>query len=305
MNYGMPYMGSKSSVIDSIALNFPKAENFYDLFGGGFSVTHYMLLHKKRNYQHFFYNEKDSRVVSLLKKALDGDFNYKKFKPEWVSRDQFENEKDNDAYISLIWSFGNNQKSYLFGQDIESWKRSLHNAVVFSKFDSTAKETLSMDSWPDQIKTIKQRRMYLTQYVKFSKKRLNCLDPLYNLQQLEQLERLEQLQRLEQLERLEQLQQENYLTISSKSYDQVEIKKNSVVYCDIPYQGTAEYKYKFDYQKFFDWAANLNSPVFISEYNITDPRFKHIYTIDKKILLSNKGALNIAGKKEKIYWNGK
>ena len=39
MNYGIPYMGSKSTVAASIALNFPEAENFYDPFGGGFSMT--------------------------------------------------------------------------------------------------------------------------------------------------------------------------------------------------------------------------------------------------------------------------
>jgi len=43
MNFGLPYMGSKSDIIASLAMNFPKADNFYDLFGGGFSVTHFML----------------------------------------------------------------------------------------------------------------------------------------------------------------------------------------------------------------------------------------------------------------------
>jgi site-specific DNA-adenine methylase len=36
-NYGIPYMGSKSDIVASIALNLPPAENFYDLFGGGVS----------------------------------------------------------------------------------------------------------------------------------------------------------------------------------------------------------------------------------------------------------------------------
>jgi len=58
------------------------------------------------------------------------------------------------------------------------------------------------------------------------------------------------------------------------------------VYCDIPYFGTADYG-GFDHDKFFDWAATRDFPVLISEYNISDKRFKLIYEIDKRSLLSH------------------
>ena len=93
----------------------------------------------------------------------------------------------------------------------------------------------------------------------------------------------EQLERLERLERLQQLEQ---LTISALDYRLVEIKPNSIVYCDIPYQGTAEYNTIFSHKDFFDWASTRNFPVYISEYNISDPRFELIYTIDKRVLFS-------------------
>ena len=38
-NFGIPYMGNKSDIVASIAMNFPKADNFYDLFGGGGSIS--------------------------------------------------------------------------------------------------------------------------------------------------------------------------------------------------------------------------------------------------------------------------
>ena len=50
IKYGIPYQGSKTKLIEKIARFFPNADNFYDLFGGGFSVSHYMLKHRSKNY---------------------------------------------------------------------------------------------------------------------------------------------------------------------------------------------------------------------------------------------------------------
>ena len=88
-NYGIPYMGSKSDIVASIALNLPVADNFYDLFGGGFCVTHYMMEKRSHKYKHFHFNEINKNVVELIKKAINGDFNYDKFKPVWISREDF------------------------------------------------------------------------------------------------------------------------------------------------------------------------------------------------------------------------
>ena len=42
-------MGSKSGIVTELCRAFPKADNFYDLFGGGFAVSHFMLLHRGRD----------------------------------------------------------------------------------------------------------------------------------------------------------------------------------------------------------------------------------------------------------------
>ena len=56
---------------------------------------------------------------------------------------------------------------------------------------------------------------------------------------------------------------------SGKSYYEIEIKPNSVIYCDIPYRATAKYnEIDFDYAKFYDWALAQTEPVFISEYDM-------------------------------------
>lgn len=287
MNFGIPYMGNKSDIVASLALNFPAAENFYDLFGGGFSVTHYMLTNKAHKYKNFHYNEIVPSTVELVKKAINGDFNYDKFKPEWISREDFFKRID-DPYVRICWSFGNNQKAYLFGTDIEAYKKSMHMAVVFEQFDETAKKVLGLSAWPKQVDTIKARRMYLAQKIRFDLKK-DC-------KQLEQLERLERLQQLEQLQRLE---------LTALDYRDVVIKPNSVVYCDIPYKGTAEYLKEFSHKEFFDWAATREFPVYISEYNISDTRFKLVYSVKKSVKLSQTNQHKMKDDNEKLYWNQK
>ena len=135
MNYGIPYMGSKSKICEKVCALFPRAENFYDLFGGGFSVTHFMVKHRFSHYKKFHFNELRSGMTELIKSAIRGDFNYEKYNPEWVSRERFERDKEEDLFIKIVWSFGNNGKGYLFGKDIEGLKRSMHMAIVFNEFD--------------------------------------------------------------------------------------------------------------------------------------------------------------------------
>ena len=303
--YGIPYMGSKSIICASLALNFPKADHFYDLFGGGFSMSHYMLKNKSARYKQFHYNEIKADITTLVKKAINGDYNYKVFKPQWVSREKFFKNLD-DPYIRCCWSFGNNQKSYLFGSDIEPYKKSMHQAVVFGEFDSLASEVLRFDKWPQKISEIKQRRMYLRQLIEHYRKTKipKILYQFMNekqLQRLQQLQQLERLQQLEQLGRLGRLQQLEQLHITALDYRRVEIQKNSVVYCDIPYKGTADYG-AFSHADFFDWASSRDFPVFVSEYNIDDKRFQKVYEVSKRSMLSSDKS--VGDKTEKLYWNG-
>ena len=297
-NFGIPYMGSKSKIVASIAMMFPKAEHFYDLFGGGFSVTHYMLEHKTNRYSHFHYNEIKSDVVELVKRSINGDFNYEKFKPEWISSDEFNARKKDDAYIRCIWSFGNNQKCYLFGE-IEPYKKSMHMAVVFDEFDALSSEVFGFEKWPTYVKTIKQKRYYLWQKIEYYRT-TKIPKILHQFIDAEKLQQLKQLKQLQQLQELQQLQQLERLHLTSLDYRKVEIQPNSIVYCDIPYQGTADYG-EFNHKEFFDWAATRAFPVYISEYNISDNRFKLVYDIDKRPMLKSNRITKM--KSEKMYWN--
>ena len=55
----------------------------------------------------------------------------------------------------------------------------------------------------------------------------------------------------------------------NKSYLDLDIPKDSIVYCDPPYQNTTGYKSKFNHIEFWDWVRNISKKhqVFISEYN--------------------------------------
>jgi site-specific DNA-adenine methylase len=298
-------MGSKNGICNQLIRIFPKAENFYDVFGGGFSVTHAMLLRRPKDYEHFYFNEIKSDVVELIKDAIAGNYSYKQ-KPKFITREEFFARKDKDAYVRCIWSFGNNQRGYLFSKQIEPYKRSMHNAIVFNEFDSLAKQVLGMDRFANGY-SINDRRLFLASKIEFYRKTkipdiLKRFLKEKQLQQLERLQQLQQLERLQQLEQLERLEQLVQLTFTSQSYEKLQIKQNSIIYCDPPYEGTADYGNQFDHEKFLDWAHAQREPVFISEYDIKDPRFKVVsHSTKRSMLHSNKD--KCVDKTEKVYAN--
>ena len=70
-----------------------------------------------------------------------------------------------------------------------------------------------------------------------------------------------------------------YLPITSSvlDYEKVSIPEDSVIYCDIPYEGTDGYLEKakegFDYERFYQWCERQTQPVFISSYQLPSDRF--------------------------------
>ena len=65
------------------------------------------------------------------------------------------------------------------------------------------------------------------------------------------------------------------ITSSVLDYSEVEIPTDSVIYCDIPYEGTSVYNgaEQFDYERFYAWAEQQTEPVFISSYQMPPDRF--------------------------------
>lgn len=266
--YGIPYQGSKSGIADSLITFLPSGKRFVDLFGGGAAMSECAV--KSGKYKSVYYNELNPLLCDLIKRAISGEFDYDRFKPEFISREEFAKLRDNDGYIKWIWSFGNNGKNYLFSKEIELQKRSLHNFVVFGAKDEFIKAHFNDIDKYVIGNDIRKRRMLLRRYMQMKKARR----PHMEFQQLQQLERLQQLQQLQQLE------------INCGSYLDYEYQDGDVVYCDPPYEGTGGYNQtKFDHKGFYDWVASRPYQVFFSSYKISDKRFKMIWAKSKQNLM--------------------
>ena len=93
--YGIPYQGSKTKIAPNIIQLLPKGKRFCDLFGGGFAMSHCARLSNK--WETVLYNELNPLLPPLIQSALCGEYNYNRFKPKFVSREEFYAKKDNDG----------------------------------------------------------------------------------------------------------------------------------------------------------------------------------------------------------------
>ena len=150
--------------------------------------------------------------------------------------------------IKICWSFGNNGKNYLYSREIETWKKALHYARVFKDF-SLLKE-IGINTNDASRKWVKAHRdLIIKTYQNYIKETID--DP-------------ESLQSLESLQRLE---------AKSGDYQKIKINKNSIIYCDIPYENTAGYGCSFDYERFYKWCEKQTEPLFISSYSLPEDNF--------------------------------
>ena len=117
MNYGLPYKGSKNKLAKEIVDLLPEGEVFVDLFCGGCAVTHAAMLSGK--YKRFIINDIDPQMPQFFADAASGKFKNEK---RVISREDFARLKDTDALVATVWSFGNNQKSYLWSEENEKVK---------------------------------------------------------------------------------------------------------------------------------------------------------------------------------------
>ena len=307
--WGVPYKGSKSQVVDRLveAIPYKGVDNFYDLFAGGCAVTHKMLL--EGWYRHCYANDIDGRALRLFRDGMDGKY---ALETGWVSRERFFELKDTDPYISCCWSFGNNQRDYLYSKTIEPYKKACHYAIIYGDFgllsslypgvSEVCKEALrEVTDWHERrikfrsairecLKT-NSAGSFASLSTSYDTDRLESLERLERLQSLESLERLERLQSLERLERLQSLERLERLQsfqYSEVDYREVEIRPNSVIYADIPYFSTNAYgknssvTQPFNHSEFYDWCCNQEELVLISEYYMPADRFTEVWNVKHK-----------------------
>ena len=258
--YGLPYQGSKNKIAEFIISKLPRAEHFYDLFAGGCAITHCALVSGK--YNHIHANDIQVKYPQLFYDAAHGKYRNEN---RVITRDEFFMFKDSDALVELCWSFGNGRTAYLWDKNIEDVKQAACRMIMC---DDMINRRLYFYEFINKLKSI----MYVEENDKLLQ--LKTLESLERIQCLERLERIQCLERLGEMHILERLY------ISGKSYNEVEILPNSVVYCDPPYIGTIGYCVEFDHEQFYEWLRNTNFPVYISEYTMPSD-FAIVASIDK------------------------
>lgn len=285
-------MGSKrklaADILNVITLRHKGITDFYDLFGGGGSISFTAI--NTYNFK-VHYNELNAHIYYLVEYLK----NHKTLEPkfyEWVTREEFFKQcglQDADWYSGFVmscWSFGNKQSSYIYGADIEEIKQLAHEFIVNGDLHSMLKIGVSIPELLD-IKDIQKRRVVFCDYIKKQDKQRFCV---------------QSLERIVQLERLQNLQNLQNLHINNKSYEDIQIVGDApIIYCDIPYKGTVEYKEGgFDHEKFYRWAKECPYPVYISEYKAP---------FEMVEMFSHRSSLSATNNKKKtvecLFWNGK
>lgn len=246
---GIPYMGGKrgiaKNIIDFIRFENPNAKYFYDLFGGGGAISFQAL----NSFENVYYNELNTGVVKLLEKIRDDGVTPEFYK--WVDRETFKNHKNDDTWygglLATCWSFGNNQKDYLFGADIEENKRLLHEIIV-NRCDVSRKQFEAITGLYIDDKylfkdNINDRRLEVMRAVKSSLGRTD----------------------MQQLERL---------NISNKSAFDVEITtpiSETIIYLDPPYLNTAKYQEDICHNELMEYIKSSPYKIYVSSYEFDLP----------------------------------
>jgi site-specific DNA-adenine methylase len=264
-------MGSKRKsaglIYQTIKNLNPNQNILVDLFCGGFSISEYFI---KQKWQ-VIANDKNKYVVDLINQTFSGLPNEKI--TQFVSREKFQKVLGNPdhyanwyvGYLMCVWSFGNNQKNYLYGKKSEQIKRASHELVINKNLrlikklkvkipKKYLKKLLNLDSWH-------KRRLALRKIVATLKNKHTQHKTLLDLKQLQHLERLEHLQQLHKLK--------NNIIVDNKDYKNVKIPKEAIVYCDPPYKNTSSYAVDdFNHAEFWEYVRKLSRkyPVYVSEY---------------------------------------
>lgn len=264
--FGLPYMGSKNSIARKIVAVLPRATHFYDLFCGGCSITHVAMLSEK--WQQYHINDL-SMMPQLFVDAVNGKYANER---RWISREDFFRLKDTDPYVACVWSFGNDCQTYMYGKDVEPFKKALHE-VHFAETKEQRTEAMA------------RYRKLLTEVdrelTKDQKTRSGNLEWLQSLQRLQRLQRLQSLQ---------------------LDYRDVPIEDDAVIYCDPPYADTHEYTADgFDHDAFYSWCLKQTQPLFISEYNMPKDEFVCVAEWRKASLFRSEAGKDRTFKIEKLF----
>jgi len=290
--FGISYMGSKSGIAADLIKQMPTGKRFVDLFGGGFAMSHCAFLSGR--FQEVYYNDINPLLVPLIQDAIDGKYSYDVFKPDFITREEFFEKKDTCGYVKYIWSFGNNGRSYAFGKDREIFQKDAHDYIVHEKWSHSLEPFIGNNTLCSKGIENRTKEFYSLMRKQKTKRR--------ELQRLQILSRISRLNSLGELMRKKQPSDNSTkLTLSTGSYLDYEYQEGDVIYCDIPYEGTAKYSEGgFNHKEFYEWALTCDFPIHISSYELPKDFFC-IYEKQKRVMSGIAKTAN--NKTERLYVN--
>jgi 16S rRNA G966 N2-methylase RsmD len=294
-------MGSKRKlaykILDAICAEKPDTEHLYDLFGGGASISLTALKYGLNAY----YNELNPAIVALLKHCLKNGVTEEMY--QWIPRERFLKEVTGAGwwagFLQLTWSFGNNQQSYVYGEDREVSYGLMHSIVVDQDIDAYKKllNILKVNEktvpYPTQ-KTVNARRLFIG----------SCIKKAVDAEIAPHYSKISHLERIEKLRDLKDLEGQERLTMYNTSYELVPINtpiENTVLYLDPPYENTAKYAYDTPQDEIYDYFINTDYPCFLSSYDVLKLE-KYKWKSFKHATSYGTNALEV---EEVLYWNGK
>lgn len=225
-------------------------------------MSHAALLSGK--YESVYYNDICPLLPPLIQNAIDGKYNYNVFKPEFITKEEFQKKKDTDGYVKFLWSFGSRGQTYIFGQDVEELKHATHDFIVFGKWSDLLNEVTPKLQAAVTADNPHDRR---TQY-------LHCLKAELGWSGYNKYRRDAELHQLERLQKLEQLGRFDSLTLNCGNMYEYEYRDGDIVYIDPPYEDSECYDERnFNHTKFYDWVYSRPYQVWFSSYDISDKRF--------------------------------
>lgn len=295
MGLGLPYMGSKrkiaKDIVDYMIQNNPNAKYFFDLFGGGGAISFELLKRGKT----VFYNELNTGIVKLLEKIRNDGVTPEFYK--WIDRETFNKYKEDKTWygglLATCWSFGCNQKEYLYGKHIEEEKRLLHEIIVnkceISRLKFQEVFGVYIDDFYLKADNIQKRRLEVMRVVKSTLKGLR----LQRLQHFERLKRLERLQHLQNLQRL------NILNLNAFDVEITTPINETIIYLDPPYKNTKKYQEDVAHDELYEYINKSPYKIYMNSY---EAPYQCVFALNHRCKLSA-----IANNKvvEKLFCNRK
>jgi site-specific DNA-adenine methylase len=336
----IPYQGSKKElgvhIINTIHSIIPDKRDFIDVFGGGGSVS--IIAYQSSYFNEIHYNEIRKKIYLLMnyiiENGLTKDFN------TFISHSEHESKIKEDSYYSgfltSCYGFGSSEH-YFCNNDDEIIKHMIHNALFFDDYSLFPTNTFELkEAMQEKAKEFPIKYNTAGFVENFTERRLNIWYKQKNILRKNptkywnygrwytgdkgpsgkylvfkggsdsiENKKLHEMQQLQHLENMEQLRQIEIvapkLTITNRSFEDLVISKDSIVYLDPPYKNTANQYGFFDYDLFVQWAKCLKVPAFLSEYSNTLD-WKEVFSKDK---FSKFSPNQLKGRRiEYLFWNG-